>query len=143
MVSHLLCALLAWQQPAQQPAAADLPQPIARVDVRPAEFALQVGDTVRLRAMAYDSAGRNIPDAVIRWFTAGGRFEGSVDSTGVVSAGATGTLNVAAVATVPGRSVKSTVGFARITVLPLPPVTIAVTPKPERMLAGTVEPATS
>ena len=137
MVSHLLCALLAWQPPAQQLGASHLQQPIARVDVRPAEFALQVGDTVRLRATAYDSAGGHIPEAVVHWFTAGGRFEGGVDSTGLVTAGATGTLNVAAVATVPGRAVKSTVGFARITVLPLPPVTIIVTPTPDRMLAST------
>ncbi|MGH7546750.1 MAG: Ig-like domain-containing protein [Gemmatimonadales bacterium] len=137
MVSHFLCALLAWQPPAQQLGASDLQQPIARVDVRPAEFALQVGDTVRLWATAYDSAGGHMPGAVVHWFTAGGRFEGTVDSTGLVTAGATGTLNVAAVATVPGRAVKSTVGFGRITVLPLPPVTIVVTPKPERMLAGT------
>lgn len=137
MVSYLLYALLAWQPPAQQLAASEFQHPIARVDVKPAEFALQVGDTVRLRAIAYDSAGGPIPEAIVHWFTAGGRFEGSVDSTGLVSAGATGTLNVAAVATVPGRAVKSTVGFARITVLPLPPVTIVVTPTPERMLVGT------
>ncbi len=137
MPVHFLCALLALQQPSQQPGALTLPQPIARVEVRPPEYALQVGDTVRLRAMAYDSAGRAMPEAVLRWFTSGGRFEGKVDSTGLVSAGATGTLNVAAVATLPGRAVRSTVGFARVTVLPLPPAKIVVTPKLERMLAGT------
>jgi hypothetical protein len=133
MLAYITCALMA----SQQPAAPTLPQPIARVDVKPAEFALQVGDTLRLRAVAYDSAGHAMPDAVFRWFTAGGRFEGSVDSTGLVSAGATGSLNVAAVATLPGRTVKSTVGFARVTVLPLPPARIVVIPKPARLLLGT------
>src|SRR5439155_663657 len=107
------------------------------VDLKPGEYALQVGDTVRIHATAYDSSGQAMPQAVIRWFASGGRFEGAVDSTGLVSAGATGTLNVAAVATLPGRAAKSTVAFARITVLPQPAAKIAVTPRPERMLAGT------
>jgi len=139
MALHLVYALLAWQQSAQQPAPPPLtlPQPIARVDLKPGEYALQVGDTVRIHATAYDSSGQAMPQAVIRWFASGGRFEGAVDSTGLVSAGATGTLNVAAVATLPGRAAKSTVAFARITVLPQPAAKIAVTPRPERMLAGT------
>src|SRR5207245_9064087 len=83
---------------APPPPAPTLPQPIARVAVRPAEFALKVGDTLRLTAVAYDSAGKAMEGVVIRWFTSGGFFEGRVDSTGLVSAGATGTLNGAAVA---------------------------------------------
>src|SRR5437899_2057111 len=133
----LVYALLAWQQPAPLPTAPSVPQPIARVDVKPAEYALEVGDTVRLHAVAYDSSGRAMPEAVIRWFASGGRFEGSVDSTGLVSAGSTGTLNVAAVAGLAGRAVKSTVAFAHITVLAQPAATIVVTPRPERMLVGT------
>src|SRR5437773_2046988 len=139
MALHLAYALLARHQAAHQPAPPPLtlPQPIARVDLKPGEYALQVGDTVRIHATAYDSSGQAMPQAVIRWFASGGRFEGAVDSTGLVSAGATGTLNVAAVATLPGRAAKSTVAFARITVLPQPAAKIAVTPRPERMLAGT------
>src|SRR2546429_6780322 len=133
----LVYALLAWQQPTPAPTALSVPQPIARVDVKPAEYALQVGDTVRLHAVAYDSSGRAMPEAVIRWFASGGRFEGSVDSTGLVSAGSTGTLNVAAVAGLAGRAGESTVAFSHLTVLPQPVATIVVTPPPERMLAGT------
>ena len=69
----LVYALLAWQQPAPPPTAPSVPQPIARVDVKPADYALQVGDTVRLHAVAYDSSGRVMPEAVIRWFASGGR----------------------------------------------------------------------
>src|SRR3989475_10885688 len=116
MALHLVYAPLAWQQSAQQPAppALTLPQPNARVDVKPGEYAPPVGDPVRLHATAYDSSGQAMPQAVIRWFASGGRFEGAVDSTGLVSAGATGTLNVAAVAALPGRAVKSTGALARI-----------------------------
>src|SRR3989441_11828838 len=123
MALHLVYALLAWQQSAQQPAppALTLPQPIARVDVKPAEYALPVGDTVRLHATAYDSSGQAMPQAVIRWFASGGRFEGAVDSTGLVSAGSTGTLHVAAVAGLPGRAVEAPGALAHLPGLPQPP----------------------
>src|SRR5881409_860100 len=139
MALHLVYALLAWQQSAQQPAPPPLtlPQPIARVDLKPGEYALQVGDTVRIHATAYDSSGQAMPQAVIRWFASGGRFEGKVDSTGLVSAGATGTLNVAAIASVQDRAVKPTIGFAHVTVLPLPAARVVVTPRPARLLAAT------
>jgi len=137
MTAHVVCALLALQQPAPAATAAAIPQPIARVDVRPAEFAIQVGDTLRLAAVAYDSAGNRMDRVVLRWFTSGGRFEGTVDSTGLVSAGATGTLNVAAVATLKEQIVRPTIGIARITVLPPPAAKLAVVPRPARMLAGT------
>jgi len=135
MTSSLLLALLAVQQPAQP--AAPLPQPVARVEVRPAAYALKVGDTVHLAAIAYDSAGRRLDSVSVRWFMGGGRFEGRVDSTGLVSAGATGTLNVAAAVTLQGPPNRPTLGFARITVLALPADRVTVTPQPPRMLAGT------
>src|SRR5437762_3119120 len=134
MIMPCWLALLAVQQPAPQPL---LPQPIARVDIRPAAYALKVGDTLRLSATAYDSAGKAVDGVVFAWFTSGGFFEGKVDSTGLVSAGATGTLNVSAVARIPGRQIRPTIGLARITVLPLPAARIEVTPRPRRMLAGT------
>ena len=138
MTGTLLLALLAAQTPAQQPAApAPLPQPIARVTVSPAAFALQVGDSVRLAAVAYDSAGRRMDSVRIRWFASGGRFEGTVDSTGMVRAGATGTLNVAAVAMIGGVPTRPTLGFSLVTVLPLPATKIVITPQPARLLAGT------
>src|SRR2546428_9535242 len=72
----LVYALLAWQQPTPAPTAPSVPQPIARVDVKPAEYALQVGDTVRLHATAYDSSGRAMPEAVIRLLASGGGLRG-------------------------------------------------------------------
>ena len=59
-------------------------------------MAVQVGDTVRLRASAQDSAGRPVSDVNVRWFQSGGHFEGKVDSTGLVTGGSTGTLTVSA-----------------------------------------------
>src|SRR3989442_13531230 len=102
---------------AQKPAPAapptpTLPQPIARFSVRPAEFALKVGDTLRLAAVAHDSPGKVMADVVIRWFPSGGRFEGEGDSTGLGSAGATGPLNVAPIASGQDPPLEPTTGLA-------------------------------
>jgi len=136
MLSPLALVLAALQVPAQAPAA-PLPQPIARVDVKPADFALRVGDSVRLTAVAYDSAGHAMDTVRMRWFTSGGRFEGSVDSTGLVRAGSTGVLNVSAIAIPTGRPGRPTIGIAHVTVLPLPAAKVVLSPEPLRMLAGT------
>ena len=82
------------QQPTTAPAQTS--SPVATVTVRPSEAAIQVGDTIRLAASARDSAGRPRNDVAIRWFQSGGHFEGKVDSTGLVTGGATGTITVTA-----------------------------------------------
>jgi hypothetical protein len=105
--------------------------------VKPSAYALKVGDTLRLAAVAYDSSGQRLDSTRVYWFASGGRFEGSVDSTGLVSAGATGTLNVTAAVVLPGRPGRPALGFSRVTVLPLPAASVAVSPQPSRMLAGT------
>lgn len=119
---------------AQQPA---LPQPVARIVIEPAQPTVQAGDTLRLRATAYDSAGRRLDDAVIGWFTAGRGFEGSVDSTGLVHGGSTGALRVAAVARIPGRAARSTVAFASVAIVAPPATRVVVAPRVARLLAGT------
>lgn len=114
---HLLAMLAALQQ---QPAAAPTRHPaLAKVTIEPAEVAVQVGDTVRLRVTAADSGGRTVKDVTVRWFQSGGYFEGRVDSTGLVTGGSTGTVAVSAVAT-PRRGGQAATGFARVTVLPQP-----------------------
>jgi hypothetical protein len=92
---------------------------------------------VRLAAVAYDSSGRRLDSVSVRWLMGGGRFEGRVDSTGLVWAGSTGTLNVAASVVLSGPANRPALGFARITVLPLPAQRVVVTPQPARLLAGT------
>ena len=98
---HFLFALAAV---AQVPGAAPQelsPSPIARVEVTPAEPRVVAQDTLRLRARALDARGNEIPGAMIRFVAAGGRFEGVVQEDGLVLSGATGTLPVTVVATVP------------------------------------------
>src|SRR4029077_1804116 len=91
-----LLAIAVLQQQTTTPAQTS--SPIATVTVRPSEAAIQVGDTIRLAASARDSAGHTRNDVAIRWFQSGGHFEGKVDSTGLVTGGATGTITVTALA---------------------------------------------
>ena len=93
----LLLAAMAQQQPAQQS------QSVARIVVTPTALRVTAGDTLKLRASAVDANGRPVTGAIIRYNASGGRFEGSVDSTGLVRAGAVGTLPVVVSAIVPGQ----------------------------------------
>ncbi len=129
---HVLVLLAALQQ--QQSVAARAPA-IAKVTIQPAEVAVQVGDTVRLAAAALDSAGRPIRDVTVAWFQAGGRFEGKVDSTGLVSAGSVGSLTVSALVA-PRAGGSPSTGFARVTVLPRPASRLAIEPAVTRLYTG-------
>jgi hypothetical protein len=130
----LLLATLAslQQQPARSPATGP---GLATVTVEPTEVALQVGDTIRLKASARDSAGRAINDVTVRWFQSGGHFEGKVDSTGLVTGGSTGTLTVSAL--VSRRTGGAPVaGFARVTVLPQPAAKLTFDREVSRLYEG-------
>lgn len=136
-----LSLLLLLQAPAQQPAAPPPPaapvrpaSPIAKVQVEPGDVAIQAGDTIRLRAVALDSSGRAIPGATTKWFQSNGHFEGSVTPEGLVTAGASGAMRVAAVTSVAGS--KPTTTFTRITILPPPAARIVVTPSIKRLYVG-------
>ena len=108
---------------------------IAAVTVEPAEVALQVGDTVRLKASARDSAGRPLQDITIRWFQSGGHFEGKVDSTGLVTGGSTGTLTVSALVSRRSGGAPAA-GFARVTVLPQPAAKLSFDREVSRLYEG-------
>ncbi len=111
------------------------PTPVASVTIRPAAAAIAVGDTLRLSAQAFDSAGRPLDDVRIRWFQAGGQFEGTVDSTGLATAGAVGALRVTVLASPKGGGRPKT-AFAVITIVPGPAATVALDPGPDRMYVG-------
>jgi hypothetical protein len=130
---HLLLTLAALQQ--QPTASAPAPSGLATVKVEPAEVAVQVGDTVRLTASAEDSAGRPVRNVVVRWFQSGGRFEGKVDSSGLVTGGSTGTLTVSALVSPRGGG-RPITGFARVTVLPQPATRLELDHEITRLFAG-------
>ncbi len=121
------------QQPAPQPQA-QAPSPIARVAILPEVRNLTAGDTVRLSAQAYDSAGKAMPGALIRFVGSGGRFEGRVDSAGLVTAGSTGTLGVSAIASVPGT--RPVVERIEVRMLPGAPAKVVIAPETARLVVG-------
>jgi hypothetical protein len=136
MLLHSFLVLAALQQGAPPPAPAPTaPSPIARLEVLPGtSLQMQAGDTIRLVARALDSAGAPVPNATVRFFGAGGRFEGKVDSTGLVSSGSTGTLAVSVIARVEGT--KPVVERVEVHMVPGPAARIAVTPQVGKLVAG-------
>ncbi len=130
----LLAIVLLLQQP-QQPAAPTAPSPVAKVVLTPVVQTLTAGDTVRLTAQALDANGAPVSSAAIRFVgDRGSRFEGRVDSTGLVTAGSTGTLGVTAIASVPGT--RPVLGSMSIHMLPGRAVRVEVSPASVRLVPG-------
>jgi len=86
--------------------------PALTVAVRPTNPTVTVGDSLRLTGEVRDAAGRPVSGAQIRWV--GGSFEGAVDSTGLVRAGAVGTFVAYAVPSTDGRPGRPTPISVRI-----------------------------
>ena len=134
----LIAALAVFQQPTTPPTPSRpvvQASPIARVAIQPAEAAVQANDTLRLTAVAYDSAGKVMSDVRTIWNVSGGFFEGRVDSTGLVTGGSPGTLNISAVVR-STRGGRAAVAVARVTILPPPAARIDVLPAVSQMYVG-------
>src|SRR4051794_18349727 len=126
MFSQIFAVAFLLQQPTQSA--------IARIAVTPAAPTVVAGDTLRLRAQALDAAGRPVPGANIMFQPAGGAFEARVDSAGLVSSGAVGTLPVVISAFIPGG--KPVIERVNVRMVPGPAARIDVSPNVQRMLAG-------
>ncbi len=129
-------AALVLQQPTapQTPALPTVPaSPIARIAFTPARPVVTKLDSLRLTAVALDSAGRPLPNATIRYF---GRTyaEGRIDSTGMITSMNTGTLPVRIVATVPGT--RSYVQTVEVPMLPGAASRVEVAPGVTRLVTG-------
>jgi hypothetical protein len=129
MPTPLLALLFVMQQPAQQ----SLPN-IARLVVTPQAPVVVAGDTLRLYARAVDAAGRPIEGALILFQPAGGFFEAHIDSAGLVSSGAVGTLPVVVSAVAPGG--KPVIERISVRMVPGPATRIEIAPRATRLLAG-------
>jgi hypothetical protein len=105
-----------------------------RIVVTPAQPTVVAGDTLRLRAQVVDASGQPMANVRVRFQQAGGNFEGTVDSTGLVMSGAAGTLPVAASAIIPGA--RPIVQRIEVRMVPGPAARIALSPQPQRMAAG-------
>ncbi|MBM4193761.1 MAG: hypothetical protein FJ202_05195 [Gemmatimonadetes bacterium] len=121
--------------PAAAPGAAQLrPSPVARIIVTPGEKVMNAGDTLRLRAEARDASGAIVPNAEFRFNAAGARFEGSIDATGLVTSGSTGTLPAVVAAIVPGTA--PVIERFMIQMVPGPATRVAITPQVTKLATG-------
>ncbi len=123
----LVLGALMQQVPVQAP-----PQAV-RLVITPAESQVQVGQSLKLSAKAFDAAGKELPNAQIGFFTGGN--EGDVDSTGLVTAGYSGKVQVTAITAKAGGG--QLTAFSMVRVLPAPPARIAIDPSPSRAVVGT------
>ncbi|MEO8032697.1 MAG: Ig-like domain-containing protein, partial [Gemmatimonadota bacterium] len=128
-----LLMLVQVQQPATPPAPAMTESPVAELTITPAGATLVPGDTLRLVAVARDASGKPVENVRFK-FTASGRFEAKVDSTGLVSAGSTGTIPVTAVAIVPGA--KPVIRHVEIRIVAGPASRLAIDASPDKLVAG-------
>ncbi len=126
----LAAAALPLQQEPEQLA----PSPVASVIVTPAAPVLTPGESVQLTAEAVNSQGAAVADAAISFVSVGGRFEGTVDSTGVVTGGSPGTVAVSVVATVPGS--RPVIERVEVRIVPGPAGHIEIEPLPTKLVSG-------
>ena len=109
-------------------------QEVARLQILPASRSVAVGDSLPLQVRALDARGNVVPTATIRFTAQGGRFQGGVDSLGVVRGGAPGTVPIVVLATTPNGKPYSEKIDVRI--LPGPAARIVFTPTVTKLLAG-------
>ena len=121
---------------AQVYAQASSPMPeIARIVVMPASRTMTAGDTLRLSAEARDAQNNVIKGVTFRYRLGGSaRFEGRVDSLGLVTSGSTAILPVTVTATMAGAKPRFEV--VEIRALPGPAARVEVAPASARLIAG-------
>ena len=137
-----LVLLAAFQQQPAAPAAPPPPakpalaaSPIATLQVTPGtKVTMSAYDTLRLRTVALDAEGKPVDGVTYKYMPAGGRFEGKVDTTGLVQSGSTGNLGVSVIASVPGT--KPVLERVDIRMVPGPAASVLVQPAVGRMVVG-------
>jgi hypothetical protein len=134
VVSRSALSLVLWPLTSVTAAAQAAEQAIERLRITPAVRTVVVGDSLRLSVQALDARGNVVPGVTIRFTAQGGRFQGSVDSSGFVRGGAPGTVPIAIVATTPnGRPHAEKI---EVRILPGPAARITLSPSTTKLLAG-------
>jgi len=130
--------LLALATPLATPPAALAAQPapqIARLVITPASRTIVAGDTMRLRTEARDAQGNVLAGVTVRYRLGGSaRFEGRVDSLGLITASSTAILPVTVTATMPGAA--PTFEVIEITAVPGPAARIDLSPNAPKLVVG-------
>ena len=125
----------ALQVPTQQPASQLPASPIAKLVVTPAKPVMIAQDTLRLTAQALDASGKPVDNVRFRYIqSSGARFEGRVDTTGLVRSGSTGTIPVTVVALVPGT--RPVTEVVEVKMLPGPAARVAIDAAPSKLVVS-------
>jgi hypothetical protein len=135
----ILLLSLALQQPPAQSAPPSAP-PVARIVVTPSQPTVTVGDSVLLVGRAVDANG-SPTEARILYNQGGYSFEGKVDRSGWVKAGAPGTVVATVSAVQAGRA--PVVQRVEVKVVAGAPAKVAITPKITALVAGQSYPLTA
>jgi len=128
---------LALQQPPATPATA---APVARIVVTPSQPTVTVGDSVLLVGRAVDANGAPT-EARILYNQGGYSFEGKVDRSGWVKAGAPGTVVATVSAVQAGRA--PVVQRVEVKVVAGAPTRVAIAPMITALVAGQTYPLTA
>lgn len=132
--STVVPALLAFASPLAAISAQAAPK-IARLVITPASRTVVAGDTMRLRTEARDAQGNVLSGVTVRYRLGGSaRFEGRVDSLGLVTASSTAILPVTVTATMPGAA--PTFEVIEITAVPGPAARIDLSPSAPKLVVG-------
>lgn len=108
---------------------------IARLVITPASRTVVAGDTMRLRTEARDAEGNVLSGVTVRYRLGGSaRFEGRVDSLGLVTASSTAVLPITVTATMPGAA--PTFEVIEITAVPGPAARIELWPSSPKLVVG-------
>ena len=109
-------------------------QTVARVVVTPNPANVVAGESLQLKAEAVDRDGKPVSGVRIRFQQSAAPFEGTVDSTGLVHAGAVSTIPVVVSASQAGA--RPVIAQLQVNVLPGPAATIDVSPRQMRLVPG-------
>ncbi len=136
LLSVAVLALVQQPTPPPVPTLAPTANPIAKLIITPGlKVTMQAQDTLRIVATPVDSVGKPVPNATVRYFSAGsGYFEASVDSLGLIHSGSTGAFTLTAVARVVGsRPVTERI---EVRMVAGPAARVEVSPRPTALIAG-------
>jgi hypothetical protein len=135
VIGVIVIAALQAQTPGQQPTAQLPRSPIAKLVVTPAKPTMIAQDTLRLTAQALDASGKPVDSVRFRFIqSSGARFEGRVDTTGLVRSGSTGTIPVTVVALVPGT--RPVTEVVEVKMLPGPAAKVVIDAAPAKLVVG-------
>jgi hypothetical protein len=130
-----VAALALFQQAQSQPSSPPTlaPSPVARIVVTPTHPVVEAGDTIQLKAEAFDASGARVTYP-LRFGPASDPSRAAIDTTGQIIGANVGKAVVSVMAVAPGA--KPFVHRLELLVVPPPAARVEISPQPARLVAG-------